>query len=349
MDSSLRRGSGPSRKILITGGVLNRDAMDKSAVDLSVRIPSPKGILELAHPVLPASGTFGYGEEFEPFLPPGTFSAIVPKSISVEQRPGNPPPRAIETPSGLLNSIGLQNPGLDLFISDYLPRLQRYGVPILVNVVGKTIEDYCQVVEALEGRELVLGYELNVSCPNVKEGLRFGLDPEATAALISAVRERTGGVLMAKLTPNVTDIAEHAVAAQEAGADAVSLINTIRAMAVDWRSGKSRIGTDTGGLSGPAIRPVALRMAWEAAEAVEIPVCPIGGISNAEDILEFVSVGASMVQVGTHLYREPTCLIEILQQLRELLAQEGYGSLEELRGSFGRSSDRLPESSRPVR
>ncbi|OUU21481.1 MAG: dihydroorotate dehydrogenase B catalytic subunit [Planctomycetia bacterium TMED53] len=323
--------------------------MDKSAVDLSVRIPSPKGILELAHPVLPASGTFGYGEEFEPFLPPGTFSAIVPKSISVEQRPGNPPPRAIETPSGLLNSIGLQNPGLDLFISDYLPRLQRYGVPILVNVVGKTIEDYCQVVEALEGRELVLGYELNVSCPNVKEGLRFGLDPEATAALISAVRERTGGVLMAKLTPNVTDIAEHAVAAQEAGADAVSLINTIRAMAVDWRSGKSRIGTDTGGLSGPAIRPVALRMAWEAAEAVEIPVCAIGGISNAEDILEFVSVGASMVQVGTHLYREPTCLIEILQQLRELLAQEGYGSLEELRGSFGRSSDRLPESSRPVR
>ena len=202
------------------------EAVDPSAVDLSVKIAAPSGHLTLTHPVLPASGTFGYGEEFEPFLPPGTFSAIVPKSISVEQRPGNPPPRAIETPAGLLNSIGLQNPGLDLFVSDYLPRLQRYGVPILVNVVGKSIEDYCQVVETLEGRDLVLGYELNVSCPNVKEGLRFGLDPDATGALISAVREKTGGVIMAKLTPNVTDIAEHAVAAQQAGADAVSMINT---------------------------------------------------------------------------------------------------------------------------
>jgi dihydroorotate dehydrogenase (NAD+) catalytic subunit len=326
-----------------------REAVDPSSVDLSIRIPSPAGTLELTHPVLPASGTFGYGEEFEPFLPPGTFSAIVPKSISVEQRPGNPPPRAIETPAGLLNSIGLQNPGLDLFVSDYLPRLQRYGVPILVNVVGKTIEDYCQVVETLEGMDLVLGYELNVSCPNVKEGLRFGLDPEATGALIAAVRERTAGVIMAKLTPNVTDIAEHAIAAQQAGADAVSMINTIRAMAVDWRKGKSRIGTDTGGLSGPAIRPVALRMVWEAAQAVDIPVCAIGGISNAEHILEFVSVGASMVQVGTHLYREPTCLIGILSELRELLAQEGYSSLESLRGSFGEAADRLPESSRPVR
>ena len=325
------------------------EAVDPSAVDLSVKIAAPSGHLTLTPPVLPASGTFGYGEEFEPFLPPGTFSAIVPKSISVEQRPGNPPPRAIETPAGLLNSIGLQNPGLDLFVSDYLPRLQRYGVPILVNVVGKTIEDYCKVVETLEGRDLVLGYELNVSCPNVKEGLRFGLDPDATGALISAVREKTGGVIMAKLTPNVTDIAEHAVAAQQAGADAVSMINTIRAMAVDWRKGKSRIGTETGGLSGPAIRPVALRMVWEAAQAVDIPVCAIGGISNAEHILEFVSVGASMVQVGTHLYREPTCLISILSELRELLAQEGYSSLESLRGSFGSAPDRLPESSRPVR
>jgi len=205
------------------------------------------------------------------------------------------------------------------------------------------------LLETLEGHELVLGYELNVSCPNVKEGLRFGLDPDATGALISAVRERTGGVLMAKLTPNVTDIAEHAVASQEAGADSISLINTIRAMSVDWRTGKSKIGTDTGGLSGPAIRPVALRMVWEASQAVDIPVCAIGGISSAEDILEFVSVGAGLVQVGTHLYREPTCLVEILQQLRELLAQEGYRSLADIRGSFGGSSDRLPESSRPVR
>ena len=327
---------------------MKRESVESASVELSVRVPSPGGDLMLSHPVLPASGTFGYGEEFEPFLPPGTFSAIVPKSISVESRPGNPPPRAIETPSGLLNSIGLQNPGLDLFVSDYLPRLQRYGVPILVNVVGKNIEDYCTVVEALEGQELIRGYELNVSCPNVKEGLRFGLDPEATAALISAVREKTSGVLMAKLTPNVTDIAEHAVAAQSAGADAISLINTVRAMSVDWRQGRSRIGTDTGGLSGPAIRPIALRMVWEACQAVDIPVCAIGGISSAEHILEFVSVGASMVQVGTHLYREPTCLPESLRVLQELLAKEGICHLDELRGTFGGLSDRLPERSRPV-
>ena len=279
----------------------------------------------------------------------------------------------METPSGLLNSIGLQNPGLDNFLDSYLPRLQRYGVPILVNVVGRSVEDYCQVVSALEGLPLVAGYELNVSCPNVKEGLQFGLDPEATASLVRAVRPLTRGVVMAKLTPNVTDIAEQAVAAQEAGEVAwgagnfsgragfgeggvsgggdaaasnnnsreravnrvaISLINTVRAMAVDWRSGKSRIGTETGGLSGPAIRPIALRMTMEVARAVRIPVCAIGGICSAQDILEFVSVGATLVQVGTHLYRDPACLEGWLQRLRVLLAEEGMTSLDKLRGSF---------------
>ncbi|MDE0959296.1 MAG: dihydroorotate dehydrogenase [Planctomycetota bacterium] len=311
-------------------------------------IKSPGGVLELIHPILPASGTFGYGEEFEPFLPPGTFSAIVPKSISVETRIGNPPPRAFETPSGLLNSIGLQNPGLDQFIESYLPRLQQYGVPILVNVVGRSVEDYCKVVEALEGRPLVAGFELNVSCPNVKEGLLFGLDPQATSELIRAVRPLTGGVLMAKLTPNVTDIAEQAVAAEEAGADSVSLINTIRAMAVDWRSGTSRIGTETGGLSGPAIRPIALRMTMEVARAVQIPICAIGGISSAEQVLEFISVGASMVQVGTHLYREPTCLPQLLADLRHLLASEDFTSLDDVRGNFHQRQDRLPDRERQV-
>lgn len=305
-------------------------------------------MLELSHPVLPASGTFGYGEEFEPFLPPGTFSAIVPKSISVEARIGNPPPRAIETPSGLLNSIGLQNPGLDQFVESYLPRLQRYGVPILVNVVGRTVEDYCKVVETLEGLPLVAGFELNVSCPNVKEGLLFGLDPLATSQLIRAVRPLTRGVLMAKLTPNVTDIAEQAVAAEEAGADSISLINTIRAMAVDWRSGKSRIGTETGGLSGPAIRPIALRMTMEASRAVQIPVCAIGGICSAEHVLEFISVGASLVQVGTHLYREPTCLPQLLQDLRHLLAAGDFTSLDDVRGNFHPGQDRLPDRERQV-
>jgi dihydroorotate dehydrogenase (NAD+) catalytic subunit len=254
----------------------------------------------------------------------------------------------VETPAGLLNSIGLQNPGLDQFLESYLPTLQSYGVPILVNVVGRTIEDYCCVIEALEGQPLVAGYELNVSCPNVKEGLLFGLDPEATATLVRTVRPLTDGVLMAKLTPNVTDIAEQAVAAEEAGADAISVINTVRAMAVDWRSGKSRLGTETGGLSGPAIRPIALRMAMEVSRAVKVPICAIGGISSAEDILEFVSVGASLVQVGTHLYREPTCLPKMLEDLRELLASEGIGALDELRGNFHGHRDRLPDRERPV-
>ena len=338
-----------------TGEVLNAgppasDAAgsDPSRVDLSVQIPCPRGSLDLNHPVLPASGTFGYGEEFEPFLPPGTFSAIVPKSISVEVRKGNPPPRAVETPAGLLNSIGLQNPGLDQFLDSYLPTLQSYGVPILVNVVGRTIEEYCTVVEAVEGQPLVEGYELNVSCPNVTDGLRFGLDPEATATLIRAVRPLTDGVLMAKLTPNVTNVAEQAIAAEESGADSISVINTLRAMAVDWRTGESRIGTETGGLSGPAIRPIALRMAMEVCRAVKVPVCAIGGITCAEDILEFVSVGASLVQVGTHLYREPACLPGILAELRELLTSGGFSSLEAMRGNFDGGRDRLPDRERPV-
>ena len=309
-------------------------ATEASTVDLSVRIPTRRGDLALSHPILPASGTFGYGEEFEPFLPPGTFAAVVPKSISVETRPGNPPPRCIETPAGLLNSIGLQNPGLEAFQERYLPMLRRYEAPILVNVVGKSIEDYQKVVSTLADEPGVSGFELNVSCPNVKEGLQFGLDPEATAHLVREVRSITDAPLVAKLTPNVTDIVEQALAAEEAGADSVSLINTVRGMAIDWRTGRSRIGTPTGGLSGPAIRPIALRMVYEVAAAVKIPVCGIGGITDPEHVLEFIAVGASWVQVGTHLYRDPACLIDWLAELRTLLAAEGHASLETLRGSF---------------
>ncbi len=313
---------------------MTRPEVAPDNVDLSITIPTRRGDWRLGHPVLPASGTFGYGEEFEPFIEPGIFAAIVPKSISPEPRPGNPPPRCIETPAGLLNSIGLQNPGLEAFQSRYLPMLRRYGAPIIVNVVGKSLEDYCQVVAALHEEEGVAGFELNVSCPNVKEGLQFGLDPEATAALITAVREVTDSPLVAKLTPNVTDIVEQAQAAAAAGADLISLINTLRGMAVDWRSGRSQIGTATGGLSGPAVRPVALRMVWEVASSVEIPVCGIGGISEPEHVLEFTAVGATLVQVGTHLYRDPACLEGWLQRLRVLLAEEGMTSLDELRGTF---------------
>ncbi|MFN0059824.1 MAG: dihydroorotate dehydrogenase [Planctomycetota bacterium] len=303
-------------------------------VDLSVTIKTPSGELRLRHPLLPASGTFGYGEEFEPFVEPGLFAAVIGKSISLERRHGNPPPRTIETPAGLLNSIGLQNPGLEAFIANYLPRLARYGAPVIVNLVGRTVEDYCQLVDALEAESAVSGYELNISCPNVTEGLRFGQDPLATRALVAAVRPRTRKLLIAKLTPNVTDIAEQAVAAERGGADCISLINTLRAMSVDWRRRRSRIGTLAGGLSGPAIRPIALRMVHEASEAVEIPVCGIGGITAPEHVLEFLVVGAAFVQIGTHLYREPACVPDWLEQIRALLRAEGIARIADLVGTL---------------
>ena len=228
----------------------------------------------------------------------------------------------------------MQNPGLEVFKERYLPILRCYGAPILVNVVGKTVEDYQHVVTALHEEEGIAGFELNISCPNVKEGLQFGLDPEATGALVRAVRSVTDAPLVAKLTPNVTDIVEQAQAAEQGGADVVSLVNTLRGMAIDWRTGRSRIGTPTGGLSGPAIRPVALRMVYEVATAVSIPVCGIGGISDPEHVLEFLVVGASIVQVGTHLYRDPACLLGWLERLRELLAAEGYESSAQVQGSF---------------
>lgn len=305
-----------------------------SATDLSIEIAGPAGTLRLAHPILPASGTFGYGREFEPFLPPGTFAAVVGKSISREPRAGNPPQRTIETPAGLLNSIGLQNPGLERFLDEYLPRLAAYGVPVIVNIVGNVVDDYCYLAEHLSTHPAVSAIELNVSCPNVTDGLRFGLDPDATRQLVAAVRTQTDLPLVAKLTPNVTDIAEQARAAEEGGANALSLINTLRGMALDWRTRRSRIGRPTGGLSGPAIRPVALRMVWEASSAVGIPVCGIGGITAPEHVLEFMVAGASFVQVGTHLYREPACLPAWLDRIRAWLAEEGVARIADLVGTF---------------
>ena len=303
-------------------------------VDLSVSIPAPRGPLVLSHPIIPASGTFGYAEEFEPFVAPGAYAAVLGKSISIEPRPGNAPPRTQEMPAGLLNSIGLQNPGIDRFLDSYMPRLANYGVPVIVNIVGKTTEDYAQLVERLDKVPTVSAIELNVSCPNVKEGLQFGLEPEASRNLVATVRALTDLPLIAKLTPNVTDIAEQGLAVQEGGANAVSLINTVRAMAIDWRSRRSRIGTPTGGLSGPAIRPIAVRMVYEVARAVSIPVCGIGGIATPQDVLEFAVAGASFVQVGTHLYREPSCVVEWVDELRILLASAGLDSLQSLVGSF---------------
>ncbi len=305
-----------------------------SRVDLSTEIPSPGGPLRLAHPIMPASGTFGYGEEFEPFVDPAVFSAIIGKSISRERRTGNPPPRTIETPAGMLNSIGLQNPGLDAFVESYLPRMAQYGVPVIVNTVGRTLEDYVELTRVLDVEPAVAGFELNISCPNVNEGLQFGLDPEATRALVAAVRAETKLPIIAKLTPNVTDIGEQAVAAEEGGADCISVINTLVGMSVDWRKRGSRLGRATGGLSGPAIRPVALRMVWQASQAVSVPICGIGGITRPEHVLEFLVVGASTVQVGTHLFRDPACLTRWLDEIRDLAHDEGLERLSDLVGTF---------------
>ncbi|MEM7163975.1 MAG: dihydroorotate dehydrogenase [Planctomycetota bacterium] len=309
-------------------------------VDLSVEVPAvaSQGAdasgLRLSHPVLPASGTFGYGEEFEPFVAPGIFAAVVGKSISLEPRTGNPPPRTFETPSGMLNTIGLQNPGLERFLDGYLQRLAGYGAPVVVNVVGNNVDDYVELARRLSERPEVAALELNISCPNVPGGLRFGLEPAATETMVASVRAVTPLPLLAKLTPNVTDIAEQAVAAERGGATAISLINTLRGMAIDWRSRTSRLSAPTAGLSGPAIRPVALRMVWEASQAVQIPVCGIGGITTPEHVLEFLVAGASFVQVGTHLYREPDCLLRWLDSMRELLAAEGIERLTDLVGTF---------------
>ncbi|MFQ5653173.1 MAG: dihydroorotate dehydrogenase [Planctomycetota bacterium] len=303
-------------------------------VDLSVTLDSPAGPLRLEHPILPASGTFGYGEEFEAFLPPGTFAAVLPKSISLEPRAGNPPPRTVETPAGLLNSIGLQNPGLDAFLELSLPRLARYQVPVIVNIVGTTVEEYRELAQRLDREPTIAALELNISCPNVAGGLRFGIDPEATRGLVAAVRDVTSRPLIAKLTPNRTDIVEQALAAEEGRADAVSLVNTFRAMAIDWRARRSRLGTATGGLSGPAIRPIALCMVHDVSSAVRVPVCGIGGISAPEHVLEFIVAGATLVQVGTHLFREPACLLEWLPRIRALLGEQGVRGIEGLRGTL---------------
>ncbi|MDI3281315.1 MAG: dihydroorotate dehydrogenase, partial [Bacillota bacterium] len=277
--------------------------------------PDPRLVVELAgvplrNPVLAAAGTFGWGEEYRPFVDPARLGGIVVKGVAPVPWPGNPAPRLVETPAGLLNSIGLENPGVERFIADYLPRLQGLGTRIFVNVVGKSPEEYAQVAARLDGQPGLAGLELNVSCPNVKEGgLAFGTRPEGIAAVVRAVRPVTSLPLIVKLSPNVADIAALARAAQEAGADAVSLINTLAGMVIDVRRRRPVLATAVGGLSGPAIRPVAVRMVWEVAQAVTIPIVGGGGITSAQDALEFILAGATAVAVGTAGFIRPTALV----------------------------------------
>lgn len=299
--------------------------------DLSVTIAG----IQLKNPVMTASGTFGYGGEFKPYFSLSRLGALITKGISLEPRAGNPPPRICETSSGMLNAIGLENVGVEAFLKEKLPFLAGLGVPILVNILGHSPGDYVEVAKRLEGRQGVSGLEINISCPNVaRGGLAFGADPKMAAGVVSGVRAVTSLPLITKLTPQVTDIGLIARAVEEAGSDAISLINTIPGMAVDIHTRRSKLGTIGGGLSGPAIKPVALRLVFQAVRAVTIPVIGLGGIRTAEDALEFLLVGARAVQVGTANFIRPQAALEIIQGLEQLLVTQGVTRVGDLVGSF---------------
>ncbi len=291
--------------------------------------------IPLKNPVMTASGTCGYGLELSPFMDLSSLGALVVKGLSVEPRPGNQPPRIMETCGGMLNAIGLENVGMQAFIRDYLPQLQGFDTALIVNILGRTREEYAQLVETLSQQEKISALEVNVSCPNVsKGGIAFGADPQALGDLISFLKKRSSKPLIVKLTPNVTDIVAMAQCAENAGADALSLINTLRGMSVDIESLRPHLATITGGLSGPAIKPVALCMVWEAARSVQIPVIGIGGILTAEDALEFLICGATAVQVGTGMFRDPRICLEIITGLENYLQSNGMSSIREVIGTL---------------
>ena len=299
--------------------------------DLSVSI----GEVRLKNPVMSASGTFGYGLEFAPFYDISRLGGVIVKGLSLLPTAGNAPQRIVETPAGMLNAIGLQNIGVERFVRDVAPRLSDAGATFAANIYGRTIEEYEGVARRLSEVASLAAIELNASCPNVKEGgIVFGSTAEGLSALTRRVREATGKPLWVKLSPNVSDIGAVARAAEDAGADAVTLINTIVGMAVDCRTRRPGLSNVTGGLSGPAIRPVALRMVWEACKAVRIPVVGIGGIQSAEDALEFLVVGAAAVQVGTANFRNPNACVEIIDGIRSFLLRERLARLDEYRGTL---------------
>jgi dihydroorotate dehydrogenase (NAD+) catalytic subunit len=299
--------------------------------DLSVQL----GSLRLKNPVMVASGTFGYGEEYADFLDLRQLGAVVVKGISLRPRPGNPPPRLVETPSGLINAIGLENVGVTAFLKVKLPYLREHQVPVIVNILGNTPEEYAELASRLDGIDGIAALEINISCPNVKEGgVLFGTNPQAAAGVVQAVRRTTSLPLITKLSPNVTDIRTIARAAADAGSDMVSCINTVAAMAVDIFSRRPKLANIYGGLSGPAIKPVALRCAYDVLQAVACPVIGIGGIMTATDALEFLLLGAKAVQVGTANFVNPRVAVEIIEGMDRFLRVEGLRSIEDFIGTL---------------
>jgi len=293
------------------------------------------GGIVMKNPVMTASGTFGYGEEFAPLFDLNRLGAIVVKGLSLKPAPGNPPPRTVETCGGMLNAIGLENVGLDAFVEEKLPFLQSLDTATILNVYGRDTAEYAELAERIQDLEGIAGIEVNISCPNVKAGgIAFGTDPDMASQVTGAVRAKTTLPLIVKLSPNVTDIKAIARSVEEAGADAISLINTMTAMAVDATTRRPKLANITGGLSGPAIKPIALRMVWETVQSVDIPVIGIGGIMDVSDALEFLIVGARAIQVGTANFTDPRATVAIVEGLEAYLVESKLSDISSVSGSL---------------
>ena len=291
--------------------------------------------LTLKNPVMTASGTFGYGEEYADFIDLTKIGGILVKGTTLNHREGNPYPRMAETPSGMLNAVGLQNKGIDYFVETIYPRIKDIDTNIIVNVSGSTIEDYCAVAEKVNALENIPAIELNVSCPNVKQGgMAFGVTTSGIEQVVSAVRKVYDKHLIVKLSPNVTSIADLALAAEASGADSVSLINTLLGMAIDAEKRRPKLSTVTGGLSGACVKPIALRMVWQVAKAVKIPVIGLGGISSAADAIEFLLAGASAIEIGTANFIDPTITVKVAQGIVEYCERHGFKNVSDLTGAL---------------
>ena len=299
--------------------------------DLKTRL----GDIELQNPVMTASGTFGYAREFDGLVDLNRLGGIIVKGLALQPTKGNPPPRIVETACGMLNAIGLENVGIEAFAQEKLPFLKTLSPPVFANIYGTRIEDYAELAARVDGLEGIAGVEVNISCPNVKAGgIAFGADPEAAHRVVKSVRSKTTKHVMVKLSPNVTDITQIAHAAEEAGADSISLINTITGMAIDLETRRPKIANITGGLSGPAIKPVALRMVWQVAQTATIPVIGIGGIMSAEDALEFLVAGASAVQIGTANFINPQVATDIIDGIETYMTQRKISSVTDFIGTL---------------
>ena len=300
-------------------------------VQLSTKI----GSLEFKNPVMTASGTFGYGTEYADFMDINRLGAIIVKGTTLNPRQGNPYPRMAETPAGMLNAVGLQNKGVDYFVDHIYPEVRKFQTNVIVNVSGSSIEDYVQCASIINTLDDIPAIELNISCPNVKQGgMAFGVKPESAAQVVSAVRKAYDKTLIVKLSPNVTDITEIARAVEGAGADSVSLINTMLGMAIDAEKRKPILSTVTGGMSGPAVKPVALRMVWQTAKAVKIPVIGLGGICSATDAIEFLLAGASAVQIGTANFIDPSISEKVVDGIEDYLSRHGFASVQDIIGAL---------------